>query len=364
MKIWELPTPAVIVDVDVVDKNLGRLASYCNKHRLNLRPHTKTHKIPQLAQRQVDFGAIGITVAKLGEAEVMADGGLKDILVAYPLYGEEKWHRLSDLAHRVAVTVSIDSVEVAVGISSRLTSRGSRVGILVEFDTGFGRCGLPIDGSSISLVKTIAELPGLDYRGVLVYPGHFLVPESERERLLEEENQKMETLLDLLVSNDLSPEVVSGGSTPTAYMAHRFKGITEIRSGTYIFNDKNTVGCGAAAYEDCAVSVLTTVVSTSVAGRAVVDAGNKTLSSDRLLSGDGQGFGYLPEAPDVLFESMSEEHGHLRQPVSNSPLKLGQKLRVIPNHVCPCMNMHDWVYAVEGEDVIDKWQVAGRGKVQ
>lgn len=364
MKIWNLDTPAVLVQVAVMERNLRRLAEYCTAHGLSLCPHTKTHKIPELARRQVEYGAVAVTVAKLGEAEVMVDAGLEDILVAYPLYGEAKWRRLVALARRARITVGLDSLEVAAPISECAKREGVRVGVLVEFNTGFRRCGFPVEPSSLATVRRIRELPGVDFRGVMVYPGHFLKAPEERERLLEKENGRLAALRELFDSEGIPCGVVSGGSTPTAYMSHRFQWVNQIRPGTYIFNDRNTVGCGASSWEDCGLTVLTTVVSTSVTGRAIIDGGSKTFSGDRLSTGDGEGFGRIVEDPAIRFVAQSEEHGHLDLERARLRLKVGDRLRVIPNHVCACVNMHDRIYGVDGEDVVAQWNVAGRGRVQ
>jgi D-serine deaminase-like pyridoxal phosphate-dependent protein len=364
MKIGDLDTPAVCVDVDVMERNLRQAASYCAEHLLKLRPHTKTHKIPELAQKQILYGATGITVAKLGEAEVMADAGLDNILIAYPIYGEQKWRRLIELCKRRDITVSVDSATIAEGISAQAAAEGIAVKVLVEFDTGFGRCGLPIKSESACIVKQIANMKKLEFCGVLLYPGHFLVSREQRERLLECENRQLLMLKEVLHSNGIKCAVVSGGSTPTMYMAHRLSGVTEIRPGTYIFNDKNTVECGAARYGECAVSVITSVVSTSVAGRAIIDGGSKTFSGDRLLSGDKQGFGHVVEDPAIYFEAMSEEHGHLDVGKACTRLKVGDRLRIVPNHVCACINMHDTIYGIQGDNVVAEYRVAARGAIR
>lgn len=364
MKVHELDTPAVIIDVDVMERNLSRLAAYCSKHGLALRPHTKTHKIPELAHRQIQHGAKGITVAKLGEAEVMAEAGLQDALIAYPILGEAKIRRLMDLTEKARIIVSTDSLEVACGWSSAFRGASQKLDVLVEFDTGFGRCGLPIEPASIAIVEQIAELPGLEYRGVLVYPGHLLAEPREREKMMPEEIRRLRHLIELLAEAGLEPEVVSGGSTPTATSSHRFEGLTEIRAGTYIFNDRNEVGCGVAGFEDCAATVLTTVVSTSVAGRAVVDGGSKTFSADRLLIGDRGGYGYILDAPDVALAGLSEEHGHLDLTGSTRKLKVGDRLRIVPNHICACMNLHDTVWGIQGDDVVAVWKVSARGRIR
>ncbi len=364
MKLDGLDTPSVLVEVDIMTANLDRLAGYCREHRLNLRPHVKTHKIPELAQLQVRKGAVGVTVAKLGEAEVMVDGGIEDVLLAYPVYGEIKWERLVSLARRARISVALDSLEVAQGISRHAREAGVRIPILVEFDTGMRRCGLAIARESIGVLERIVELPALDYEGLLIYPGHFLVDPERRNQLLTLENRQLSTLLGLLDDARIPYPVISASSTPTAYMSHQFDNINEVRPGTYIFNDRNTIGCQAAGLEDCAVSVLSTVVSTSVPGKAAIDGGSKTFSSDKFLSGDGVGFGHVMGDPGAVVEYLSEEHGHLVLANAIRRYRVGDRVRVIPNHVCACVNMHNRIYGIRDDEVVTEWRVSARGAVQ
>jgi D-serine deaminase-like pyridoxal phosphate-dependent protein len=364
MKLDGLDTPSVLVDVDIMTANLDRLAGYCREHRLNLRPHVKTHKIPELAQLQVKKGAVGVTVAKLGEAEVMVDGGVEDVLLAYPVYGEIKWKRLVALARRARISVALDSLAVAQGISRHAQEGGVRIPILVEFDTGMRRCGLTIGREAIGTLERIIELPALDYQGLLIYPGHFLVSWERRNQLLTLENQQLSHLLGLLDDAGIPYPVISASSTPTAYMSHQFENINEVRPGTYIFNDRNTVGCQAAVLEDCAVSVLTTVVSTSIPGKAAIDGGSKTFSNDKFLSGDGVGFGHVMGDPGAVVEYLSEEHGHLVLANASRKYRVGHRVRVIPNHVCACVNMHDRIYGIRKDEVVIEWRVSARGAVQ
>src|SRR5207244_3991180 len=198
MTIHDLDTPALMIDVKVLDGNLRKMATYCNDHKLALRPHTKTHKMPEIARLQLQHGAAGITVAKLGEAEVMADAGIEDILIVYPLWGEKKWARLADLAARVR------------------------------------------------------------WDWILVYPGRIMSNQTIREHDIECENETMDALFELLGSASIPYPVVSGGNTPAAFASHRFHGLTEIRPGTYVFNDRNTVDAESAEFANCALTVLVT----------------------------------------------------------------------------------------------------------
>jgi D-serine deaminase-like pyridoxal phosphate-dependent protein len=364
MLISELDTPALVVDLDVMERNLSQMAEYCRRHHLRLRPHTKTHKIPELAKKQIASGAIGITVAKLGEAEVMIKAGLKDLLIAYPIVGPAKTKRLADLAVRAMVTVSLDSAEAARGISAAMVKRGAEVGVLVELDVGFGRCGIASETDALALAQKIASLPGLEFKGLMFFPGHFGVSPDERAVLRNKVNEFLDRCYEAFELAGLPFAIVSGGSTPSRYESEFFHGVNEVRPGTYIFNDRSTVGVAAATVDDCALSVLGTVVSTSVSGHAVVDGGSKTFSSDTYHAEHGRGFGLVKEDPSADIERLSEEHGHLNVSQSDRKYTVGERLMIIPNHVCTTVNMHDEVYGVRGDKVETVWQVAARGKVR
>ena len=364
MLLSELETPAVVVDLDVMDQNLSRMADYCRKHNLLLRPHTKSHKIPELAKRQLASGANGITVAKLGEAEVMLDAGITDILIAYPIVGNDKATHLATIAERASITVALDSEAAALAVSQAVSQRGTKVGILVELDVGFKRCGVANEVEALALARKIGSLPGLEFKGVMFFPGHFTVGPEQRAALRNDVNEMVDRVRQAFARADVPLAIVSGGSTPTAYESHLFHGVNEVRPGMYIFNDKTTVGISAASLNDCALSVLVTVVSTSVAGRAIVDGGSKTFSSDRYQAGDGGGFGLVLEDHSAQVEKLSEEHGHLNVERSERGYRVGDRLRVVPNHVCTTVNMHDEIYGVRGEEVEAVWRVEGRGKVR
>jgi D-serine deaminase-like pyridoxal phosphate-dependent protein len=361
--IDQLETPAVVVDLDVLEANIARLASYAQRHGLRLRPHTKTHKTPAIAQMQVASGSHGITVAKTGEAEVMAKSGLDNILLAYPVFGENKLAKLAALALKTKITIAVDSAVTAEALSRAAQSAGSTLDLLVEIDVGMRRCGVGSPEDAETLAKRIDSLAGLRFAGLNLYPGHIWVPPAEQVEPLRALTAKVAEVLDRLSRSGLSCEVVSGGSTPTALQSHQVAGLTEIRPGTYVFNDRNTLGVGACSLADCALRVLVTVVSTAVPGRAIVDGGSKTFSGDRLLSGTREGFGLVLEFPEILFESMSEEHGHLNTTTSAQTLRIGNRLSILPNHVCACVNMHDRLYYHRKGVVEGCWEVAGRGRV-
>jgi D-serine deaminase-like pyridoxal phosphate-dependent protein len=364
MHYRELSTPALTIDLGVLERNLDRMASYCREHGLGLRPHTKTHKTPEVARMQVEGGALGLTVAKVGEAEIMANAGLNDILVAYPIYGAEKLRKLVSIASVRRLMVSLDAEATAAELSRAASEQGAVVDILVEFDVGLRRCGLEPGPACVELARKIERMPGLKFRGLMTYSGNIWGTEAERREEARRVAEQVERALQAFAEARMPVEIVSGGSTPSAWLSHLIPGLTEIRPGTYVYNDLNTFYQGTCRLEDCAARVVTTVVSTAVPGRAMIDAGSKTLSSDLLGSGPKTGHGYVTEAPDASLIKLNEEHGHLDISGSNHRFRVGEILTVIPNHVCTCVNMHDEVFLVREEQVVGSWRVAARGKIR
>ena len=364
MRYDELSTPALTIDLETLERNLDRMASSCRKQKVGLRPHTKTHKTPEVARMQLDRGALGLTVAKVGEAEVMAEAGLDDILIAYPILGAEKLRRLAALAGSRRIIVSLDSEVTAQELSKAASEQGSAVGVLVEFDVGFHRCGLEPGPRCVELASKIAALPGLSFRGLMTYFGNIRGGPEERRAGIQVVAGKVERALAAFRDAGLEVEIVSGGSTPSAEFADLIAGLTEIRPGTYVYNDLNTFYQGACRLEDCAARVVTTVVSTAVPGRAIIDAGSKTLSSDLLGAGPKSGYGCVVEAPDVPIIKLNEEHGYLDIARSAHEFYVGEVLTVIPNHVCTCVNMHDEAFTLRNGMVADSWRVAARGKIR
>lgn len=365
MHISELDTPALLLDLDLLERNIARMADYCSQSSIGLRPHIKTHKIPTIAQLQIATGAIGITAAKPSEAVIMAESGIRDILIAYPIVSAAKAETLAGLiASGVRISLSLDSLEAAECLAAAAHRAGVTISLLVEIDVGFGRCGVAGAEQATALAAAISHLPGARFGGLMYYPGHLFVKPPEQDRLIREVDEKVEAAYAALIAAGFEVPIVSGGSTPTALRSTEFTHLTEIRPGMYPLNDRNLVEGGFARIEDCALTVLTTVVSTAVTGRAILDGGSKTFSSDRLLTGDGRGFGLVVGDPDALFYTMSEEHGHLDIHQSAASYKVGQTVRIIPNHVCTTINMHNAIYAVRGDQVEDVWTVAARGCVR
>jgi D-serine deaminase-like pyridoxal phosphate-dependent protein len=356
----ELSTPAAIVDVDRMTANLDRMAEYARLHGLALRPHTKTHKTPELALEQLRRGATGLTVATLREAEVMS-AVADDLLIAYPPVGAARLERLFALPSHVRVTVALDSMEALTGLGSAARAASREVGVLVEADLGMGRVGVAMPEQVVQLARAVSALPPLRFRGLLFYPGHIRQRVAEQESALDELTCEVARFRQALESADLPPEVVSGGSTPTAFSTHRITGLTEFRPGTYIFNDRTTAAVDACTWEECAYSILATVVSTAVPGQAVVDAGAKALAKEEIRAPGISGFGALLDRPEIAVKALSEEHGLLDLSGTDWRPRVGDRVRVVPNHVCVSVNLQPRLWYVSGDEVQRTLPVAARG---
>jgi len=362
MRVCEISTPAVVVDLDVVERNVAQMAAYCRAHQLGLRPHIKTHKTVEAARMQLEFGALGLTVAKVGEAEVMIESGAGKILVAHPIFGDRKIRRLAELSRAAEILVAVDSVQAAEGISRIASQEHGELGILIEFDSGSKRCGVVAGEPAAALGKIVATLPNIRLRGMFTYFGSVWGNEEERALEIRQASVDVAATIAAFGAAGLSRKIVSAGSTPAAKMSHLIDGITEIRPGTYIYNDLNTYYQGLCALEDCAVRVVTTVVSTAVPGQVIVDAGSKTLSSDLLSAGPRSGYGRLVER-DAILNKLNEEHGFVVTDDYDG-FEVGRVFSIIPNHVCTCINMHDEVLLARGGSIVGRWKVAARGKVR
>lgn len=359
----ELDTPALVIDVDAMERNLRRAADYAREHKLRLRPHTKTHKIPALGRRQIELGAAGLSVAKTTEGEVMLASGTPDLLLAYPVLGDAKLARLVTLARQVQVTVALDELSVAAGISAAASRAGVEIGILTEADVGLHRMGVAPGPELLALVRAIEKLPGLRWRGVAFYPGHIKDHAAEGAAALNRLRAEVPEMVAFLQRAGAEPEIVSGGSTPLLWDSHTIPGMNEIRPGTYIFNDRNTLLGGACARADCAATIVCTVVSVQV-GRMMIDGGSKTFSSDR-CSADGDALcGEIEGDAGARFHKMNEEHGYVDLSQAVRRYRPGDRVRVLMNHVCTAVNLHERAWAVRGGEVVACWTVAGRGKLQ
>ncbi len=344
-----IETPAALVDLARVRRNLRTAADYCASHGLGWRPHVKTHKAPELARMQLEAGAAGLTVATPREAEVMAEV-CGNLLLAHPPVGP-KVSRVVALAERVRITVALDDEAILRPLAEAAAAAGRSVGVLVEVDVGMGRVGLPDPEAVAALARLATELaPAIDWRGILFYPGHVRVPAAEQDELLADVSARLGRVLDVLRAAGLHPAVVSGGSTPTLFRSHEIPGLTEIRPGTSIFHDRDSVALGVASLNEVAYSVLATVVSTGVPGQAVVDAGSKALAKEPFRASGGEaGYGVLLDRPEVRIIGVSEEHGILDLSGTTWRPAVGERVRIVPNHVCVSVNLQDRLLAFDPE---------------
>jgi D-serine deaminase-like pyridoxal phosphate-dependent protein len=361
MTLSALETPAPIVDLDRMERNLDRLADYTRAHGLSLRPHIKTHKSPIIAADQLRRGAVGVTCATTREAEVMSEV-CDDILVAYPPVGPARLRRLMALPSEVRLTVALDSVEAIEELAAAASFAKRRVRVYVETDIGMRRVGAGSAPEIVALARLVDSRPALEYAGLAFYPGHIRESVDKQGTALTELRRGLDEIVGALAGAGLPPRVVSGGSTPTMMTTHEIPAVTELRPGTYVFNDRSTAEVGACGWEDCALTVLATVVSTAVAGQAVIDAGTKALGREPLRGANGEGYGSLLSHPEVHVRAMSEEHGMLDISRTSWKPRIGEQVRVIPNHVCIVVHLNDVVVGVRGDQVETSWPVAARGR--
>jgi D-serine deaminase-like pyridoxal phosphate-dependent protein len=359
--VHEIPTPAIVIDAATVRRNLQRLAGYAKEKSLKLRPHTKTHKSTHLARMQLEHGASGLTVAKVGEARVMAEV-CDDLLMAYPAVDPLRCAELAKLAQTKTIRVGIDSGAAAEALSTAARSAGSAIGILVDLDAGNRRTGVQSPHEALSLAQDISKRPGLRLDGIMFFPGHIGGPSPRQTDQLAAVDALLAETLDLWRKSGLHAPIISGGSTPTAYQSHLVESMTEFRPGTYIFNDMNCIRGGYVSLDDCAARIIATVVSTAVPNQFVIDAGSKTLTSDRCGPAPDSGHGHVIEYADAKITRLSEEHGQVEVAPGARRPRVGDRVTLIPNHICPCINLQDRVWWNESGDV-RPLAVEGRGKV-
>jgi D-serine deaminase-like pyridoxal phosphate-dependent protein len=357
-----LETPAALVDLDRLDRNIAGMAAYAAEHRLALRPHVKTHKATTVAAAQLAHGAAGLTCATPAEAAVMAAVG-DDILLAYPPVGP-KLQRLMALPSHVRLTVALDSAAAIEGLAAAARAAGRAVRVYIELDVGMHRVGVAAWEEAIALARLVRARPPLEYAGIAFYPGHIRDAVGSQDAKLAALREALGSALIALDRAGVPPAVVSGGSTPTMRRTHEVTGVTEFRPGTYVYNDRGTAEIGACAWDDCALTVLATVVSTSVPNQAVIDAGAKALGREPARGSDGEGFGALIDRPEVVVKGMSEEHGILDLTKTAWRPQVGEIVRVVPNHVCIVVHLNDVIYGVRGERVEKSWAVDARGRSQ
>ena len=350
--IGNLETPVPIIDINIVEANLKRWQTRCDALGIANRPHIKTHKLVGIAKAQIDLGAAGITVQKLGEAEVMADAGITDILLTFNVVGMKKLERLVALAQRTNISVVADSKEIVEGLAHAGRAAGRDIGVLIECDTGGKRNGVQTQKNALDLATFIDVTPGVSYGGLMTYP---------RAGTRNETSNFLMAARDAIALSGLETKVITSGGSPDMWSDEGLGGITEYRVGTYIYFDRSLANRGTCNYSDCALSVLATVVSRPTADRALLDAGSKALTSDLLgLSG----YGIVQDLQHAKIYDVNEEHGYLDLAGVDAKPAVGDQLRITPNHVCPVVNLFDKVVFVRGEAVLGAVKVDARGRVQ
>jgi len=372
MHLHSLPTPFVAIDRARVTSNIASMQELARTAGVALRPHAKTHKSPAIARWQLEAGAIGICCAKLAEAEVFAEAGIKDIRVPYPVNPVNADRVRALLSSGVTLSIVVDDVEVARQWSQAMAGAGAKLAVLVKVDVGFHRCGIDPDSPhAVEAIRTISEFSGLSLRGLLSHAGHSYGANSAHE--LAEIADKEIGLLRAMAARakDAGVEIqeLSVGSTPTARFITIQKGVTEMRPGNYVFYDRTQVGLGATTLSGCAMSVVSTVVSRPVASRVIFDAGSKTLTSDAARGfGTTVGHGLVyPDLetdtpqPSITIERLSEEHAVARV-LPNCTLRPGDRVRIVPNHACVVTNLADELILADGLTVVDRIAVSARGK--
>jgi D-serine deaminase-like pyridoxal phosphate-dependent protein len=364
-----LDTPSLVVDLDRMERNLSDWQDTITKAGTRLRPHIKTHKVPDIALRQQDLGAVGIACAKVSEAEPFVAAGIRDVVIAYPVVGHDKWQRAARMARAAKVTVNVDSAEGVRGLSEAARESGVRLEVQIEVDSGFHRCGFPdTDVDAIEdFARLVASLPNIELEGITTHRGLFF--EGAGEMTAEEaglaEGRLMVDLAEKLRSRGIAIEKVTAGGTITGRHVARVPGVTEVRAGTYVFYDLMQLGLGVTTEDNLALSILTTVVSHRSHDRATVDGGSKTFSGDRgpVPANSAKGSPELARAVgrDIVLERISEEHGMVRIGASTS-VEVGEKLSFHPFHVCTCVNLSDELIGVRAGKVEKVWRISARGR--
>ncbi|MFN2235726.1 MAG: D-TA family PLP-dependent enzyme [Anaerolineales bacterium] len=347
--IDQLETPAAIVDLDRLENNIERLQNYLDSHGISNWPHIKTHKIPAIAQMQIAAGAAGITCQKLGEAEIMAQAGIQNIFLPYNLIGQAKLERLMMLAQQIQISVTADSAFVIDGLGKAARQHALNIPVLVEFDTGLGRCGVQTPQQAADLALQITQQSHLVFDGLMTYP------------INEHTGKFVQQTKEILEKDGIPVRRVSVGGTPQMWTAHQYPFVTEYRAGMYIYGDRYTLRSEAMKLEQVAFYVITTVVSRPTPERAILDGGSKTFSSD-LLGLDG--YGMILAYPDARLYQLSEEHGFVDFSACSEKPAIGDRVTVVPNHCCSVTNLFNEIVAVRNGIVETTWPVAARGALQ
>ncbi|NDJ59848.1 MAG: D-TA family PLP-dependent enzyme [Chloroflexi bacterium] len=346
MHVYDLETPSVLIDLDRLENNITRMQAHCDSLGIKLRPHIKTHKIPAIAQMQIDAGAVGIACQKLSEAAIFAEAGFNDIVIPYNIVGPQKTARLADLALFNRIAVSADHPAVLQGLAEAVKVNELTLQVLVELGTEIERTGASID-RAVDLAQRIEREEHLNFAGVLLYPSTPVM------------RPPLQELLARLDTDGIGVSHISGGGTGAAQQAANFPELTELRVGTYVFNDWRTVSAGWATLDDCAMFVTATVVSHPHDKRMILDSGSKTLTAEAIAGEHG----YILEYPEARIYQLNEEHAYVDLSDCDARPEIGDRVHIVPVHTCVVTNMHNTIYGVRGDQVEVEWPVAARGRV-
>ncbi len=358
-----LDTPVMVVDETIMHTNIAEMQALANTYGVKLRPHIKTHKTPQIAMLQLAAGAIGLTCAKLGEAEAMVDGGATDILIAYPFYGPLKTRRLLALMERARVIVGLDSHTAAEALSAAMRAQDRTLDVYIEVNTGHNRSGLLPGDETVELATELARTPGLRLVGIFSHEGQANIqPPDAIEAVAIDAGERLVETAERIRARGIELPVVSVGSTPAAAITPSVAGITEMRPGTYVFKDTAAFRYGVFGPDRCAARVVATVVSHAAPDRCILDAGSKSLSLDKSFGHPGHG--YIVGHPTSVIHTLSEEHGWVQIGEDDPGFTIGDQVEIIPNHICPAVNLMDELAIVRDGRVIDTWRVTARGKIR
>jgi D-serine deaminase-like pyridoxal phosphate-dependent protein len=360
----DIDTPCLVVSERIMQRNISEMASFAKSVGVGLRPHMKTHKTPQIARLQVAAGAFGITSAKVGEAEVMVnEAGIEDVLLAYPTIGDHKIERLTRLQEKARITIAVDSLDAAQSISDSLERLDRSLDVFIEVNTGQNRSGVTVGDDTIAFALKIARMPRLNLTGIMTHEGHAnSAPPDQIEEIALAAGRAMVDTAEHIRAHGIELPNVSVGSTPAAMYTPTIAGITEMRPGTYVFNDNSAFRYGRLGVDDCAARFVATVVSRAARDRCVLDTGSKSLAMDPSKAHPGHG--YIVGHPDVVISKLSEEHGACDLPDGEEGFEVGDRVEIIPNHICPTVNLMNELFIARDGKIVDTWKIAARGLVR
>jgi len=356
----EISTPGIVIELQQVEKNLKELVMNNEKYGIHVRPHIKPHKSVFLAKLQLELGCVGITCAKISEAEVMATHGIKDILIAFPLIGKDKMDRLGKLLDNAYITTIVNSEEGARQLSNLGKKKGTCIRTLIELDGGTNRGGVKPYEPAVEFAKRLKDFQGIEIVGIMYYGGQIYTQKTLEgfHSIARKEHDEIIVTAGMLKKVGCNMEILSGGNSYSARCSKELEGITEVRAGNSIFNDCLTLTTGFATVEQCALRVVSTIVSIVDENHAIIDAGSKTLTTD--LCANRPGYGYVIDRPDITITNLNEEHGFIETSIKLG-LNIGDKITIIPNHACVLPNLADIMYGMKNGILEHKIPVEARG---